>query len=83
MSAPLYLRCNCHTAYHFVLIEDDPDTAGMFSMSVVSTRGGPIWRRIRNAARYVFGFSDLIEADVILTAGDYQAMLRHIGEATA
>lgn len=83
MSEPLYLRCHCSTAYHFVTIEGDPDAAGMFNMAVVSSKSWFFWHRVRIALRYVFRLDHLIEGEVILTAAEFHRMLKFIGDATA
>lgn len=68
--APLYLRCDCHQPYHFVLIEDDPDIAGAYLVSVIATKSASFWHRLKWAAIHVLGRDHLTVGDVVLTPED-------------
>lgn len=63
---PLYLRCGCHTAYHAVVIDRDPDVRDTINVSVVCTRNASLWHRLKWAAIHVFGREDLTQGDLIL-----------------
>jgi hypothetical protein len=63
---PVYIRCDCYTAYHCLVIDEDPDLPGELYVSFVSTRHGSIWHRIRWALKHVFGRQDLCFADIII-----------------
>lgn len=84
---PVYLRCDCHTPYHAVVIDKDPDIAGFLNVSVVSTRNGSIWHRLKWAAVHVFKREDLVCADLILGKAevsrlfDFLRASLHEGEA--
>lgn len=83
MSPPLYLRCACHTAYHFVTVEPDPDIDGAFQVFLVSTKAGSFWHRLKYAWRHVMRMDSLVEADVILTASDASRLASYLTGAAA
>lgn len=70
MKRPIYIRCDCHTPYHCLVIDEDPDVAGELNVSFVSTRNGSIWHRIKWALKHVFGREDLCFADIIIKRSD-------------
>ncbi len=75
---PLYLRCDCHQPHHFVLIEDDPDIAGLFQVSVVGTKSASFWHRVKWAWKHVFAGEHLTVADLILTSEDAGRLVLYI-----
>lgn len=77
---PLYLRCDCHQPHHFVLIEDDPDIAGVINVSVVATKSSDFWHRVKWALAHVFGGEHLTVGDVILTNGPAEKLARFLAE---
>lgn len=71
MAKPLYIRCECATPYHCLVIEEDEDSnAEYLNISFVSTRNGSIWHRIKLALKHVFGREDLVSADIIVKRQD-------------
>lgn len=80
---PLYLRCDCHQPHHFVLIEDDPDIAGHFMVSVVGMKSASFWHRVKWALKHIFGSEHLTIGDVILTPDDAGRLSSFIRERSA
>lgn len=74
---PLYIPCNCRTAYHCLVITEDDDIPGELVVEFVSTRNGSIWHRIKWAVKHVFGYEDLTFADIIVKRQD---LLDALGE---
>lgn len=64
--APLYLRCDCYSVQHAVVIERDPDIPDAVNVSVLGERNVSVWTRLKYAAQYVFGGEGFTAADVIL-----------------
>ncbi|MDX3926787.1 MAG: hypothetical protein QHC90_13410 [Shinella sp.] len=77
---PIYLQCDCHTPYHCLVIERDPDCHDDLNVSFVSTRNGSFWHRIKWAVKHVFGREDLTFADIIVKRGDLIEALGKEGE---
>lgn len=75
MTNVLYLRCDCHTPYHFLTFEADPDIEGAFEVHLVSTKSASIWHRIKYALRHVVRRESLVEADIILNAEDAERLV--------
>jgi hypothetical protein len=73
---PIYLQCDCHTAYHCLVIENDPDIAGEINVSFVSTRSGSFWHRVRWALKHVLRRQDLVFADIIIKRDELLDALR-------
>lgn len=63
---PVYLKCSCHAPHHGVLLEPVDDMPGSVEVSVISSRNGSIWHRIKWALKHVFGSQNLVTADVFL-----------------
>lgn len=80
MREPLYIRCNCHQPHHFVLIEDDPDIAGVIIMSLVAAKSASFWHRVKWALAHVFGGEHLTIGDVILGNGEIGRMQAFLAE---
>lgn len=80
---PLYLRCECHQPHHFLLVEDDPDVAGVVNVSLVATKSGRFWHRVKWALRHVFGGEHLTLGDVILTNGKVAQLQQFLAERDA
>jgi hypothetical protein len=74
---PIYLQCTCHTPYHCLVIESDPDLPDELDVSFVSTRNGSFWHRIKWAMKHVLGREDLTFADIIIKRDD---LVRALGE---
>lgn len=74
MRDPLYLRCHCHQPNHFVLVEDDPDIAGVINLSLVASKSARFWHRVRWALAHVFGGEHLTIGDVIMANGDVERL---------
>lgn len=54
----LWLRCDCHTSEHNVIIEyhdDEMDVGGFLSVEVTMPRNPSFWQRLWYAAKYVAG----------------------------
>ena len=83
MRDPLYLRCDCHQPYHFVLIEDDPDIASLYLVSVIATKSASFWHRLKWAVRHIFGADHLTMGDVVLTAEDAERLKAYIDARSA
>lgn len=77
---PLYLRCECHQPHHFLLVEDDPDVAGVVNISLVATKSARFWHRVKWALRHVFGCEHLTLGDVILTNGKVARLQKFLAE---
>lgn len=75
---PLYLRCECHQPHHFVLIEDDTDISGTFSVSVVATKSADFWHRVKWALKHVFAGEHLTTGDVVLSSEDAAKVVLYI-----
>ena len=73
---PIYLQCDCHTPYHCLVIEDEPDFPDELNVSFVSTKSGRFWHRVKWAMKHVFGRSDLVFADIIVKRDDLLRALR-------
>lgn len=77
---PIYIPCDCHTAYHFIRITEDEDRPDYLYAEFVSTRNGYFWHRVKWALKHVFGREDLTFADVIIKRQDLCRALNKNGE---
>jgi len=79
--APRYFPCNCHTAYHFLRIDIDPDFPDELDVSFVSTRNGSFWHRLKWAFLHVMGREDLTFADAIINRECLEDNLAYLRKA--
>jgi hypothetical protein len=71
----VYIPCDCHTPYHFLVFEPDADQPQSIYVSFVSTRNGSFWHRLKWAVKHVFKREDLTFADIII---DYADLKRRV-----
>ena len=62
-----YIPCRCFCAEHFLRFSEDPDLPGELEVSVVSSRNGSFWHRLKWAFVHVMGREDMIFADLIIS----------------
>jgi hypothetical protein len=77
-TAPRYFPCSCHTAYHFLRFDIDPDIPDELYVSFVSTRNSSLWHRLRWAFKHVMGREDLVFADAIIERDSLEENLRYL-----
>jgi GTP:adenosylcobinamide-phosphate guanylyltransferase len=73
-----YFQCACHTPYHALVVERDPDLPTTFNVEIISTKNASFWHRVKYALRHVFVPEMLVEADLVLdekTALELAAMI--------
>lgn len=79
----MFVPCQCGDATHFLRFTVDTDTPIAFWVDFVSTRSPSLWRRIKNALRYVFSRDELIYADIIIERAELERMLEEFGGGDA
>ncbi len=73
---PIYIQCDCHTPYHCLCFERDPDIAESLVVSFVSTRNGFFWHRVKWAFLHIFRREDLVFADIIIKRAQLADVLK-------
>lgn len=76
MSSPFYVRCECHTPYHCLVLERDAD--GSIDVQFVAESNGRFWHRVKWALRHVFKRDMLVEADLILSSKDAGRLAKYL-----
>lgn len=70
-----YVPCRCWSADHLVAIDPDEDDAETLYVSVVSTRNGSFWHRVRWSLKHIFGGQDLVFADIVVNRSTFAAAI--------
>lgn len=70
MTNRLTLHCSCHDSLHLIDFDANgwDEDGDIYVTLVTSANGFGFWRRLREAARYVFGRRDVVRGDIILDA---------------
>lgn len=76
----IFVPCTCSATEHFLRISQDFDDQDTVTVEFLSTRDGSFWRRLKWAAKHVFGRQDLVLADVIVRKDELAEALEKASE---